>query len=172
MNLAHRGVKRRQIAEINVVPYIDVMLVLLVIFMITAPLLTQGVKVDLPKAKADSIVQKDHKPIVVTVNAEGQYFLNLASKPNEPLTLDAIKMLVNQTLLKDSMNDQSQPRVVLVKADQNINYGMVVKVMAELQQAGAKSLGLVTDEPALVRNTTVKSTEYHGNAWRADDRKG
>jgi biopolymer transport protein TolR len=165
MNLSSRGGRRRQMSEINVVPYIDVMLVLLVIFMITAPLLNQGVKVDLPKAKAEAIAQKDREPIVVTVNAEGQYFLNLAPKPDEPLKLETIAVLVNQTLAKDG-TAANPPRAVLVKADQNINYGVVVKVMADLQQAGAQSVGLVTDEPAMIKNSTVKTSNYHGNAWR------
>lgn len=166
MNLNRsRGGKKRQMAEINVVPYIDVMLVLLVIFMITTPLLSQGVKVDLPKAKADALAAKDREPIVVTVNAEDQYFLNIAPKANEPVSPKTIQALVAQALNGDQQSGNK--RSVLVKADQSVNYGMVVKVMAILQEAGAQSVGLVTDEPAIVQNTTVKSQQYTGNAWRA-----
>ncbi|MCD6047672.1 MAG: exbD [Gammaproteobacteria bacterium] len=165
MHVQNRGGKRRQMAEINVVPYIDVMLVLLVIFMITTPLLSQGVKVDLPKAKADAIAQKDREPIIVTVNAESQYFVNIAPKPDAPMSLENVSALINQMLTKDGQN--APQRAVLVKADQSINYGMVVKVMASLQQAGASSVGLITDEPAFVKNATVNSQQYSGNAWRS-----
>lgn len=152
-------------AEINVVPYIDVMLVLLVIFMITTPLLSQGVKVDLPQAKAEALAQKDHEPIVVSINDHGQYFVNLAAKPSVPMDVSAIQLLVRDTLTKDGINNPN-PRPVLVKADQSVNYGVVVKIMALLQQAGATSVGLVTDEPAAVQAATVKVAASSGNAWR------
>jgi len=155
--------KRRQMAEINVVPYIDVMLVLLVIFMMTTPLLSQGVKVDLPKAKAEALAQKDKEPIIVSVNAQGQYFVNLATKPSEALDATAIQTLVHNTLEKDGTNTPS-PRPVLVKADQTVVYGDVVKVMVLLQQAGAGSIGLVTEEGKQQNNAVHDKS---GNAWHA-----
>src|SRR5688500_1659955 len=82
------------VAEINVVPYIDVMLVLLVIFMITAPMLTQGVTVKLPKASSESIVSGNREPIIVSVNQEGHYFLNIHSSPNTPLDPHALMVRV------------------------------------------------------------------------------
>lgn len=160
--------RRRQIAEINVVPYIDVMLVLLVIFMITAPLLNQGVKVDLPKAQAGNIDAKDREPIVVSVNAQGQYFLNIAPHPEQAIDADGLKGLVTQALTKASQ--QQNKRSVMVKADRSVNYGLVVQAMVLLQQAGAESVGLVTDPADLpsTQNTTVKDTkQFSGNAWRS-----
>jgi biopolymer transport protein TolR len=157
-----RGSKRRQMAEINVVPYIDVMLVLLVIFMITAPMLNQGVKVDLPKTKADAIAQKDKEPIVVSIDSEGHYFLNIAAKSDQPISKQELFNQIQQTLAKDNTNQ----RAILVKADQHIDYGSVVQAMALLQQAGAPSVGLVTDEPQVIANATTRATQYSGNAWR------
>jgi biopolymer transport protein TolR len=158
--------KRRQLAEINVVPYIDVMLVLLVIFMVTTPLLSQGVKVDLPKEKAAAIEQKDHEPIVVSINAQGLFFVNIAARPDQALDIPKIQDLVRQTLAKDGATSANL-RPVLIKADAGINYGAVVKMMAALQQAGVASVGLVTDDsvtpkPLVVENSVAKS----GNAWR------
>lgn len=158
--------KRRQMAEINVVPYIDVMLVLLVIFMMTTPLLSQGVKVDLPKAKAEALVQKDKEPIIVSVNAQGQYFVNLAAKPSESLDSTAIQSLVHATLEKDAADSQNQ-RPVLVKADQTVRYGDVMKMMALLQQAGAPSVGLVTEEGSASSQIGDHASVASGNAWRA-----
>jgi len=166
-NIQRKGKnKRRQMAEINVVPYIDVMLVLLVIFMMTTPLLSQGVKVDLPKAKAQALAQKDKEPIIVSVNAQGQYFVNLATKPSEPLDSTAIQSLVHATLEKDRLDSQTA-RPVLVKADQTVRYGDVMKIMALLQQAGAASVGLVTEEGATASQVGDHASIASGNAWRA-----
>ena len=162
MNLNSGRNKRRQMAEINVVPYIDVMLVLLVIFMITAPLLNQGVKVDLPKTKAQAIKQKDKEPIIVSLNAQGEYFLNINAKPTQVISAGALTAQVQQALVG---NDPANPRQVLVKADENINYGMVVKLMALLQHAGAPSVGLVTDLPGAEDKTDKHLS--NGNAWKA-----
>jgi biopolymer transport protein TolR len=158
--------KRRQMAEINVVPYIDVMLVLLVIFMMTTPLLSQGVKVDLPKANAQVLEQKAKEPIIVSVNAQGQYFVNLATKPTDPLEGAAIQSLVHAALAKDA-SEHAPARSVLVKADQSVRYGDVMKIMALLQQAGAEGVGLVTEDGA--ENTQVgdSASVAAGNAWRA-----
>ena len=132
-------------SEINVVPYIDVMLVLLVIFMITTPLLTQGVKVTLPKAKANAIAEKHQEPIIVSVDKQGQYYLNIADKPNQPMTARALVNLVttNLTLTKEA----GTPRQVFIRGDSAVDYGKVVVAMTLLQQAGVENIGLITETP-------------------------
>jgi biopolymer transport protein TolR len=127
-------------AEINVVPYIDVMLVLLIIFMVTAPLLTQGVKVDLPKAGAEPLpdVQK-HQPLILTVDAAGRLYLNIGGKEEEPVDEDTVRERVAAVLRRDAETP------ILVRADQNVPYGRVVAGMVILQSAGASKVGFVTD---------------------------
>lgn len=132
---------RRPISEINVVPFIDVMLVLLVIFMITAPLLTQGVKVDLPKTQAKALSEQQKEPLIVTVDATGNFYFNLADKPNQPIPAQTLSSLASSQLASQS---EANPRPVLVRGDKNANYGKVMEAMVLLQQAGAKSVGLIT----------------------------
>ena len=132
--------KHRPMAEINVVPYIDVMLVLLIIFMVTAPLLMQGVKVDLPEATADPVENQDSEPVIVSVNASGQLFLNLGQE-EQVLTLATIKERVAAVIRR------SPKKPVLVWGDKAVPYGEVVTVMVALQEAGAPSVGLVTENP-------------------------
>jgi len=132
--------RRRQIADINVVPYIDVMLVLLIIFMVTAPLITQGVKVDLPKAAAKKLPPQTQLPIVVTVNSRGRYFLNVANNPRVPLTARSLQAQVKTALLRD------RSKKVYVRGDAKAAYGEVVGAMALLQKAGVGSVGLMTDD--------------------------
>ncbi|OGT46537.1 MAG: protein TolR [Gammaproteobacteria bacterium RIFCSPHIGHO2_12_FULL_41_20] len=139
--LEQRG-SRRLLSEINVVPFIDVMLVLLVIFMITTPLLTQGVKVDLPKTTTKALPPQQKEPLIVTVDATGNFYLNIADKPSVPITPRALSNLVSTQL---ASSDNTEQRPVLVKGDKNTNYGKVVEAMALLQQAGAKSVGLMTE---------------------------
>lgn len=134
--------KRRVMAEINVVPFIDVMLVLLVIFVITAPLLTQGVKVELPKTNAKAIADQHKEPLIVTVDAQGQFYFNLAEKPGQPLTVRTLDHLVREELSKNSEAD----RPVLVRGDKKVDYGKVMEAMVLLQSAGAKSVGLITEK--------------------------
>lgn len=141
MNIANKQQRRRPMAEINVVPYIDVMLVLLVIFMITAPLLQQGVNVDLPKASAQSLTA-NKEPIIVSVDAQGNYYLNIANDPDQPLDSTSIANRVAAEL--QSAKQQGEQRTVLVKGDAHVDYGKVVAAMVLLQQAGAGSVGLVT----------------------------
>lgn len=136
--------RRRPMADINVVPYIDVMLVLLVIFMITTPLLSQGVKVDLPQATAQPITAAK-EPIVVSVDAQGNYYLNLAADPGQPIDAITLSNRVSTELRSDAQ--QGQTREVLVKGDEHVDYGKVMQAMVLLQQAGAASVGLVTDPP-------------------------
>jgi biopolymer transport protein TolR len=132
-------------AEINVVHYIDVMLVLLVIFMITTPLLSQGVNVDLPESKTQAIQPKDKEPLVVSVDATGRYYLNVAENANQPLALNDISYLVKTALNTAQQEGKEQP--VFVKADQHVDYGKVMAAMATLQGAGAKSVGLISQAP-------------------------
>lgn len=141
--------KRRIMAEMNVVPYIDVMLVLLVIFMITAPLLTQGVTVDLPKADAKPLDANDseaQEPLVVSVDAEGLFYLNVGEEPDEPVSPQILMARAAAVL-------QLKPDTpVMVKGDRGVNYGRVVSAMALLQKAGAPKVGLITDPPPAIRN--------------------
>lgn len=143
--MRNRQNRRSPMAEINVVPYIDVMLVLLVIFMITTPLLSQGVKVDLPQATAQPLTAKEQEPIIVSIDAQGNYYLNIAANPDQPLDPNELAAKVT-TELQSSSQNQPQ-RQVLVKGDQNVDYGKVVRAMVLLQQAGAASVGLITTPP-------------------------
>ncbi len=132
---------RRVMAEMNVVPYIDVMLVLLVIFMITAPLLSQGVKVDLPRAAAKPVESTDQEPLVVTVDAQGRMYVNYGDDQTSPIGADLLMARVSALL-------RLRPEVpVLVRGDRNVAYGDVVGAMALLQAAGAPSVGLLTEMP-------------------------
>ncbi|HKJ20560.1 MAG: protein TolR [Gammaproteobacteria bacterium] len=132
--------KRKLMGEINVVPYIDVMLVLLVIFMVTAPLLTQGIEVDLPKANSEPIeTVPDHDPLVVSVDAEGNLYLNAGDNEDQPQAGREITRRVGIIL------GEKPETPVYVKADRAVPYGNVVGAMVVLQQAGASNIGFVTD---------------------------
>ena len=134
--------KRRLMGEINVVPYIDVMLVLLIIFMVTAPLLTQGIKVDLPRAAAEPLDQdllRDDRPLVLSVDVAGQLFLNVGDAEAEPLEPAQIVSLASAVLRR-------RPDLpVLVKADERVAYGRVITAMVLLQRAGAQKVGFLND---------------------------
>ena len=133
--------RRRPLSEINVVPYIDVMLVLLIIFMITAPLLSQGVKIELPKVASEPLPASDTDPVIVSVDASGDFFINYGENQDQPI---APQILVNRigALLK------YRPELpVLVKGDSGVSYGRVVQVMALLQGAGVQGIGLITEPP-------------------------
>jgi biopolymer transport protein TolR len=129
---------RRLMGEINVVPYIDVMLVLLIIFMVTAPMLSQGIKVDLPRAAAEPIEPDDLEPLVLSVDAAGEMHLNLGD-PRQALAPDRVLELASASLRREP------ERPVLVKADRAVPYGRVVEGMVLLQRAGARKVGFVTD---------------------------
>jgi biopolymer transport protein TolR len=132
--------KRKLIGEINVVPYIDVMLVLLVIFMVTAPLLTQGIEVELPKANAEPIESvPDHEPLVLSVDAEGNFYINAGDDEDQPSSGKKISTIVGVIL------GERPETPVFVKADRAVAYGRVVGAMVVLQQAGASNIGFVTD---------------------------
>ena len=141
MSHMHQPGSRRPMSDINVVPFIDVMLVLLVIFMITTPLLTQGVKVNLPQTTAKAMPDQQKEPLIVTVDANGSFYLNLADKPNQAIPAQTLSTIVSKQL---SSQQAGQERPVLVRGDKNANYGKVVEAMVLLQQAGAKSVGLIT----------------------------
>jgi biopolymer transport protein TolR len=133
---AYRKRRKRLMSEINVVPYIDVMLVLLVIFMITAPLLTQGIKVDLPEAKAQPVPTQDRETLVVTVDRKGDYYLD-----DRRISRDALAKKVAAIL-------RVRPQTpVYVRGDRNLAYGDMVEAMTLLQAAGASSVGLITATP-------------------------
>lgn len=133
--------KRRQVAEMNVVPYIDVMLVLLVIFMITAPLLKTGVDVALPKSEAEPLDTRQDEPLILTVTGNGQLYLSVGENPDEPLARDAAFQLAAAVI-------RQQPnKRVLVAGDEGVEYGEVVKAMTILQAAGAEEIGLMTEPP-------------------------
>lgn len=137
--------KRRLMGEINVVPYIDVMLVLLIIFMVTAPLLTQGVKVELPDAGAEPLSSdmQDSEPLILSVDAAGNLYLNVGDDEESPRTAAQIVRLA-QTVM------QAKPETpVLVKADESAAYGSVISGMVLLQRAGAVKVGFLTDPAAL-----------------------
>ena len=133
--------RRNPIAEINVVPYIDVMLVLLIIFMITAPMLMQGVEVELPDAPSEPISNQDDEPLIVSIKADGGFYINLGAEPEKSASLEVISDKVSKIL-------KAKPKTpVLVWGDEKVAYGIVVTLMAELQKAGAKNVGLVTENP-------------------------
>jgi len=136
--------RRRLMGEINVVPYIDVMLVLLIIFMITAPLLTEGVKVQLPKAGARPIppeMMKDSKPIVLSIDQNARLFLNYNKPEDEPISAEKVESEAAAVLRR------APETVVLVKGDYRVAYGEVVRAMTILQRAGADKVGFVTESP-------------------------
>ena len=133
---------RRAVAEINVVPYIDVMLVLLVIFMATAPLLMQGVEVDLPKADSSPVSDSDAEPLIVSIDAQARLYLNLGASDDQALSMETVKQRV-ATVLK-----RNPEKAVMVWGDSAVPYGEVVLLMSELQDAGAPSIGLGTEAPA------------------------
>ena len=133
---------RRLMGEINVVPYIDVMLVLLIIFMVTAPLLMQGVKVDLPKARAEPLTAdllRNNNPLVLSIDREGRWYLNMGGDPHQPLDEAAVEQRAAAAL----HNKEDLP--VLLKADYRIEYGRVMAAMVVLQRAGARKVGFVSD---------------------------
>jgi len=133
--------KRRAMAEINVVPYIDVMLVLLIIFMITAPIVQQGIEIELPKVAANSLPPDEQEPVILTVDKQGQYYLNIGDNTNKPVDDDEVKRRVGIIL-------NQKPQIpVLVRGDKSVDYGAVTTAMVLLQNAGVDKVGLMTDQP-------------------------
>ncbi|MCL6416324.1 protein TolR [Aestuariirhabdus sp. Z084] len=138
--MAKQRQRRKPIAEINVVPYIDVMMVLLIVFMVAAPLLTQGVQVDLPKTNAKPMqMPEDEEVLIISIKADGSYYLNIGQKQEEPIGLSLLTEQVSKIL-------RAQPqRPVMIKGDQKVPYGAVVTAMASLQESGVDNVGLITD---------------------------
>ena len=136
------GSSGKGMSEINVTPLVDVMLVLMIIFMVTAPMLTQGVKVDLPQTTSDPIPSdKDVESIIVSVDANGAYYVEIGDEGSDPMTLSDLRAQVSKILSQRASSE------ILVRGDENVTYGTVVRLMAELQGAGASSIGLITESP-------------------------
>lgn len=135
--------RRKPMSEINVVPYIDVMLVLLVIFMVTAPLMTQGIKVELPAANSEAIEVSDPNDfLVVSIDGDGRYFLNIGEK-EKAISLETLAEQVERIV-------SAQPSIkVLIEGDQAVTYGYVMSAMDHLKNAGIEDVGLVTQPRAL-----------------------
>ncbi|MBJ7538190.1 protein TolR [Marinomonas transparens] len=138
MARSRRRNKRRPMSDINVVPYIDVMLVLLVIFMITAPLLTQGVDVELPSANAAPIEDTETDVMIASIDSKGSYYLDIGGEQVD-ISLDLLQDRVRKVLAQN-------PKIsVLVRGDKNVPYGDVIGLMVALQGAGVPNVGLVTE---------------------------
>ena len=140
MNYSYRSPRRRRVvAEINVVPYIDVMLVLLIIFMVTAPLVTQGVKVDLPQAAAEALPEDSKPPLIASIDKQGLYYLSVGDSAKSPLDADEMAALVSAQLALDPAAQ------FIVKGDGEVSYKSVIDLMVLLQSSGVPSLGLMTE---------------------------
>ncbi|SUZ69878.1 uncharacterized protein METZ01_LOCUS22732 [marine metagenome] len=131
--------KKKLMGEINVVPYIDVMLVLLIIFMVTAPLLTQGIKVELPKAGTEPISESTNTPLILSVDAGGNLYINVGDDEDKPVISNEIISRTRAVL------NNNPGTLVLIKADRSVPYGIVVGAMVLLQKGGANNIGFVTD---------------------------
>jgi biopolymer transport protein TolR len=131
--------RRNLISDINVVPYIDVMLVLLVIFMISAPLMVQGIQVNLPQASSEALPVKNNEPLIVTIDKNGGVFLEVDSSKDKSLTLDELNISVTKIF-------EANPNLqVVIRGDAQVEYEKVMSVMAELQMAGATDIGLISE---------------------------
>lgn len=139
-----RRSSRKPMSEINVVPLIDVMLVLLIVFMVTAPLITQGILVDLPNSDAEPVDDNEQESLVVSIDAAGQYYINVgvvdASNP-EPVPLESIGDSVSRLM------SQNPTLPVYLEADETISYGVVMSLMSTLERAGANGVRLITEPP-------------------------
>jgi biopolymer transport protein TolR len=133
--------KRRAVAEINVVPYIDVMLVLLIIFMITAPIVQQGVEIELPKLTANSLPPDQQEPVILTVSKTGDYYLNIGDNLKKPVSDEVVTQRIALVL------KQKPTTPVLVRGDKDVDYGAVTTAMVLLQSAGVEKVGLMTEQP-------------------------
>lgn len=133
--------KHKLTSEINIVPYIDVMLVLLVIFMITAPLLQQGVEIELPQANASPLSPEQREPLVLTVSKTGAYYLNVGDNKESPVDADTLMQRVAVVIKRHPETP------VLVRGDQSVDYGSVTTAMVLLQSAGVEKVGLMTEQP-------------------------
>lgn len=137
--------RRKRLAEINVVPYIDVMLVLLIIFMVTAPMLTQGLTVELPTSKAQALSNDDNLPIIATVNKDGKYYLTDSSESKTAIDLN--NLIIRVRALKALAERANKPFHLLIKGDKAVQYERVVYLMGALKASGIDKVGLVTKLP-------------------------
>lgn len=138
--MSRRSRGRRSMADMNVVPYIDVMLVLLVIFMVTAPMMQTGVELNLPNAETTPLVNNSGgTAIIVSVDESGQYFVD----DSEALDLEALRDLISRAL------NNSKNKPIYIRADKEVSYGFLMQAMATAQQAGATNIGLMADPDAL-----------------------
>lgn len=136
--MSRRTARRKPMAEINVVPYIDVTLVLLIIFMITAPLIQTGVEIDLPQADTATVEQENDPPVIVSVDKQGLFYIDIGEQDDEPVSADILLYRVAAVL-------RNKPKTqIYVRGDHNVAYGKVVTVMAALKNAGVPSVGLMT----------------------------
>lgn len=130
--------KRNLISDINVVPYIDVMLVLLVIFMISAPLMVQGIEVNLPEASSEALPVKNNEPLIVSITRDGSIFLETESTKNKSISIGEMGNLVTKIF-------ENRPGLqVVIRGDSEVKYDRVMKVMAQLQASGASDIGLIS----------------------------
>jgi biopolymer transport protein TolR len=136
--MSRRIARKKPISEINVVPYIDVTLVLLIIFMITAPLVQTGVDVDLPQADTAAVEQKNEPPVIVSIDEKGQYYIDIGEREDEPVDADVLLYRV-AAVLRNKPETQ-----IYIRGDHTVSYGKVVTVMAALKNAGVPSVGLMT----------------------------
>lgn len=134
--------RRRLMNEINVVPFIDVMLVLLIVLMMTAPLLSQGIHVDLPKTQSKNVSSAHTIPLIVSVDQQGQFYVNLSPQPSTPMSAQKVVNFVAAKLKVAQQQHNKLP--VFVKGDQNARYGQVAQLMALLKRAGAHQVGILT----------------------------
>lgn len=137
--MARRHKRRRPMSEINVVPYIDVMLVLLIVFMVAAPMLMQGVEVELPKAVSKPVTDKQEEPLIVSIKADGSLYLNLGKNQDSPKALDLIQEQIQKVLSRKPATS------VMVWGDQAVSYGEIIQLMSALQASGVNNVGLVTE---------------------------
>ncbi|MBF7141643.1 MULTISPECIES: protein TolR [Pseudomonas] len=144
--------KRKPVAEMNVVPYIDVMLVLLVIFMVTAPMLNQGVKVDLPKVSSEALPQDNNTQVLtISIKADKTYYWNLGSEVDTEKQMDRAQTLPQLTqavtALINQGNANGKKTQVFIRGDKAVDYGAVMGAMGGLQKAGVGNVGLITEAP-------------------------
>jgi len=136
--MSRRTKRRKPMAEINVVPYIDVTLVLLIIFMITAPLVQTGVDVDLPQADTAPVEQDNEPPVIVSVDKRGLFYIDIGEQEDEPVSAEVLLYRVAAVL-------RNKPKTqIYIRGDHTVAYGKVVTVMAALKNAGVPSVGLMT----------------------------
>jgi biopolymer transport protein TolR len=133
--------RRNLISDINVVPYIDVMLVLLVIFMVAAPLMVQGISINLPEVSSDALPVEKSEPLIISIRSDGSFFLEIDATRNKPLNLEEISQEIAKILKAD------KDMQVVIRGDGEVKYESVMLLMSQLQQLGSKNIGLITKPP-------------------------